>query len=98
MRVGRVVRRVFLFSKRFLGRENEVAQPSMQPTSDKRQHYKKQFNIYLDLPFLFSMRMFLMNPLTGEYHLLDAKTCTFSNSDGLEFLVENTLFPPIEMK
>ena len=34
-----------------------------------------------------------MNPLTGEYHLLDAKTFTFSNSAGLELVVENIFFP-----
>ena len=39
-----------------------------------------------------------MKPLTGEYQLLDVKTCTFSNAEGFEFLMENTFFPPIEME
>ena len=39
-----------------------------------------------------------MYPLTGEYQLLDAKTLTFSNAKGLEFLVENTSSPPMEME
>ena len=39
-----------------------------------------------------------MKPLTGLYHLLDANTLTFSNSEGFVFLVENTFFPPIEME
>ena len=38
-----------------------------------------------------------MDPLTGEYQSLEAKTWTFSNSDGFEFLVWNTFLPPIEM-
>ena len=39
-----------------------------------------------------------MNPITGEYHLLEAKTWTFSNSEGFEFMVEKTFFPPIKME
>ena len=38
-----------------------------------------------------------MKPFTGLYHLLDAKTWTFSNSEGSVFLVENTSFPLMEM-
>ena len=38
-----------------------------------------------------------MKPLTGEYQLLEAKTWIFSNSEGFQFLVEKTFFPPIEM-
>ena len=39
-----------------------------------------------------------MKPLTGEYQLLQAKTWTLSNSEGSEFLVENSSFPPMEME
>ena len=39
-----------------------------------------------------------MEPLTGEYQLLEAKTLTFSNSDGFEFLMEKTCPPPMEME
>ena len=39
-----------------------------------------------------------MTPLIGEYQLLEANTFTFSNSDGLEFLTENTLFPSMEIE
>ena len=39
-----------------------------------------------------------MKPLTGEYQLLEAKTFTFSNAEGFEFVVENTLFPPMLME
>ena len=58
-----------------------------------------KFSVKIALPsFLFSIKRFLMKPLSGEYHLLDVKTWTFSNAEGLEFLVENTFFPPIEME
>ena len=60
---------------------------------------KMRSNIKIYLPsFLFSIRRFLMDPLTGEYQLLEAKTWTFSNSDGFEFLVEKTFPPPMEME
>ena len=32
-----------------------------------------------------------MDPLTGEYQLLEAKILTFSKAKGFEFLVENWL-------
>ena len=39
-----------------------------------------------------------MKPFTGKYHLLDVNTWTSLNAEGLEFLVENTFFPPIEIE
>ena len=52
-----------------------------------------------DLPsFLFSMMMFRITPLSGEYQLLAENTFTFLNSDGFEFLIENTFFLSILME
>ena len=39
-----------------------------------------------------------MNPLAGENQLLEAKSLTFLNSVGFEFLVKINFFPPMEMK
>ena len=59
---------------------------------------KMKINAKIDLPsFMFSIRRFLMKPLAGEYQLLEAKTWTFSNSEGFEFLVVNTFSPPMRM-
>ena len=98
MREGRVVRRLFFFSKCSSGRENDVPQLSKQP-AEKRSIMKTKFQIQFDLPsILFCIRRFFMYPLTGEYQLLEAKTLTFSNAKGLKFLVESTRSPSMEME
>ena len=39
-----------------------------------------------------------MDPLTGEYQLLEAKILTFSKAKGFEFLVEKTRSPLMWME
>ena len=52
-----------------------------------------------DLPLLLCcMRRFFMNPSNGVYHSLEAKTLTFWNVLGFEFVTEMTFFPPIVME
>ena len=54
---------------------------------------------YKDLPLLLCcMRRFFMNPSNGVYHSLEAKTLTFWNVVGFEFVTEMTFFPPIVME
>ena len=54
VRVGRVVKRVFLFRRRSPGREKEDVQSSKQPPSEKRHVIKIKINASIDLPlFLF---------------------------------------------
>ena len=51
------------------------------------------------LPWLLCcMRRFFMNPSNGVYHSLEAKTLTFWNVLGFEFVTEMTFFPPIVME
>ena len=89
VRMGRVVKRLPLFSKYSSGFENDLAQSRRQaiPEKNRDENFKLQ---NVSPSFLFSMTRFLMNPLNGEYQLLAVKTFTFLNSDGAEFLTEKT--------
>ena len=96
MRVGRVVRRVFLFSKRFLGRENEVAQSSRQPISDKGQHHQNEICSKNELTIIFVLNQEALDkaihwqiPSAGCEDLDILKRRGFGVSGGEHFLPAN---------